>query len=132
MMKSGERRLYSWSNATCAMPLCEALSSRRGRRPHHAQKDRVGTWDISCLAVTCCRRRSASGRRRVGDEEARAREGGPRQSVCLTVDALGGFKSRSARGPGPISEGGGNASPAREDGRYGEATEAQRRKPGNR
>jgi|ERR1700758_5310915 hypothetical protein len=52
--------------------------------------------------------------------------------VCLTVDALGGFKSRSARGPGPISEGGGNASPAREDGRYGEATEAQRRKPGNR
>src|SRR5215831_11915948 len=52
--------------------------------------------------------------------------------VCLTVDASGGFKSRSARGPGPISEGGGNASPAREDGRYGEATEAQRRKPGNR
>jgi hypothetical protein len=26
-------------NAICAMPLCEALSSRRGRRPHHAQKD---------------------------------------------------------------------------------------------
>jgi hypothetical protein len=23
--------LFSWSNATCAMPLCEALSSRRGR-----------------------------------------------------------------------------------------------------
>jgi hypothetical protein len=54
-----------------------------------------------------------------------------RRSVCLTVDASGGFKSRSARGPGPISEGGGNASPAREDGRYGEASEAQRRKPGN-
>jgi hypothetical protein len=56
----------------------------------------------------------------------------PRLYVCLTVDASGGFKSRSARGPGPISEGGGNASPAGEDGRYGEATEAQRRKPGNR
>jgi hypothetical protein len=51
--------------------------------------------------------------------------------VCLTVDASGGLKSRSARGPEPISEGGGNASPAREDGRYGEASEAQRRKPGN-
>ena len=58
--------------------------------------------------------------------------GGPIRSVCLTVEASGGLKSHSARGPGPISEGGGNASPAREDGRYGEATEAQRRKPGNR
>ena len=47
MMNSRERRLFSWSNATCAMPLCEALSSRRGRGPHHAQIDRVGTWDIS-------------------------------------------------------------------------------------
>jgi hypothetical protein len=26
MMNSRERRLFSWSNATCAMPLCEALS----------------------------------------------------------------------------------------------------------
>ena len=57
--------------------------------------------------------------------------GGLLRSVCLTVDASGGLKSRSARGPGPISEGGGNASSAREDGRYGEASEAQRRKPGN-
>src|SRR5262249_5593543 len=47
MMNSRERRLSSWSNATCAMPLCEALWSRRGRGPHHAQKDRVGSWDIS-------------------------------------------------------------------------------------
>ena len=30
-----------------SMPLCEALSSRRGRGPYHAQIDRVGTWDIS-------------------------------------------------------------------------------------
>jgi len=52
MMNSRERRLCSWSNATCAMPLGEALSSRRGRGPHHAHKDRVGTWDISYLAVT--------------------------------------------------------------------------------
>ena len=57
---------------------------------------------------------------------------GSGHTVCLTVDASGGLKSHSARGPGPISEGGGNASPAREDGRYGEANEARRRKPGNR
>src|SRR6266568_5054479 len=53
MIYSRERRLSSWSNATCAMPLCEALSSRRDRGPHHVHKDRVGTWDISRLAVTC-------------------------------------------------------------------------------
>jgi hypothetical protein len=51
MMNSWERRLWLWSNATCAMPLCEALSSRRGRRAHHAQMDCVGTWDIPRLAV---------------------------------------------------------------------------------
>ena len=37
-----------------------------GRGPHHAQKDRVGTWDISGLAAVveseCRVRRSASGR----------------------------------------------------------------------
>jgi hypothetical protein len=52
MMNSRERRLFSWSNATCAMPLCEALSSRRGLRPYHAQKDRVGSWEVSCLTVS--------------------------------------------------------------------------------
>ncbi len=26
-------------------------SSRRGRGPHHVHKDRVGNWDISCLAA---------------------------------------------------------------------------------
>src|SRR5689334_19233755 len=52
-------------------------------------------------------------------------------SVCLTADVSGGLKSHSARDPGLISEGGGNASPARRDGRYGEASEAQRRKPGH-
>ena len=57
--------------------------------------------------------------------------GGAARSVCLTADASGGLKSHSARDPGLISEGGGNASPARRDGRYGEASEARRRKPGH-
>src|SRR3954469_11216575 len=51
--------------------------------------------------------------------------------VCLAAGVSGGLKSHSVRGPGPISEGGGNASPARVDGRYGEASEARRRKPGH-
>src|SRR5260370_32156443 len=51
MMNSRERRLSLWSNATCATPSCEALPSRRGPRAHHAQKDRVGSWDIPRLAL---------------------------------------------------------------------------------
>jgi hypothetical protein len=51
MMKPRERRLSLWSNATCAMPSCEALSSRRGRGPHHVHKDRVGSWESSCLTA---------------------------------------------------------------------------------
>src|SRR3954468_1642680 len=59
------------------------------------------------------------------------RRGGRVRSVCLAAGVSGGLKSHSVRGPGPISEGGGNASPARVDGRYGEASEARRRKPGH-
>src|SRR5437588_12525514 len=77
------------------------------------------------------KRKSTSGYNREAESTDAPARGGLLRSVCLTVDASGGFKSRSARGPEPISEGGGNASPAKEDGRYGEASEAQRRKPGN-
>jgi hypothetical protein len=44
-------------------------------------------------------------------------EVGPPHSVRLTADASGGLKSHSARGSGLISEGGGNSSPAKEDGK---------------
>jgi len=73
--------------------------------------------------------------RRVGSREARAqrnlqchmrsRKG---HSVCLAAHVSGGFKSRSARGHGLISQGGGNASRAEGGGRYGDAdtgTQAQ-------
>jgi hypothetical protein len=30
--------------ATCAAPLGEVLTPCRGLRPHHVQKDRIGTW----------------------------------------------------------------------------------------
>src|SRR6266536_5051668 len=62
------------------MPLCEALSSRRGRGPHHAHKDRVGTWELSCLTTGHVPTWSASGRRGVVADDARAREVGLRHS----------------------------------------------------
>ena len=42
MMNLRELRLFSWSNATCAMPLCEALSSRRGRGPPQGARRNLG------------------------------------------------------------------------------------------
>jgi len=47
------------------------------------------------------------------------RRGGPSRSVCLAAHVSGGLKSHSARGPGSISKGGGNASPAGVDGNFG-------------
>jgi hypothetical protein len=98
MMNSRERRLSSWSNATCAMPLCEALPSRRGRRAHHAQKDRVGTWDIPRLAVSCWRRRSASGRRGAVADDARTWEVGLRHSSCEADEQSGATRRGAVRG----------------------------------
>src|SRR2546428_8138719 len=71
------------------MPLCEALPSRRGRGPHHAHKDRVGTWELSCLTTGHVPTWSASGRRGVVADDARAREVGRRHSSC-EADEQGG------------------------------------------
>src|SRR5712672_4169817 len=48
----------------------------RSRRAHHAQKDRVGTWEIPRLAASKGSWRSASGRRRAEADDARRREVG--------------------------------------------------------
>src|SRR6516162_423744 len=37
------------SKATCAAPLREVLTLCRGLRPHHLQKDRIGSWEVSGL-----------------------------------------------------------------------------------
>jgi len=51
MMKPRERRLSLMAERNmCSVGICETLSTRRGRRAHHAQMDRVGTWEIP-LAV---------------------------------------------------------------------------------
>src|SRR4029077_2290564 len=45
-------RVFIRSKATCAAPLCEVLTPCRGQRPHHVQKDRIGSWEVSGLTAT--------------------------------------------------------------------------------
>jgi len=44
-------KVFIHLKATCAAPLCEVLSPCRGQRAHHVQRDRTGTWEVSCLAA---------------------------------------------------------------------------------
>src|SRR6202022_4370370 len=73
-------RVFIRSKATCAAPLCEVLTPCRGLRPHHVQKDRIGTWEISGLAAAVEGYRSASGRRGAVADDERTREVGLRHS----------------------------------------------------
>jgi hypothetical protein len=65
-------RVFTHSKAICAAPLCEVLTPCRGLRPHHVQKDRIGTWEVSCLAavVECGVPRTAA---RIGKARSRSR-----------------------------------------------------------
>ena len=47
--------------ATCAAPFCEALTLCRGRRPHHARKEAVGTWETSSGPQSRWRSRAVAG-----------------------------------------------------------------------
>src|SRR5882724_6301663 len=102
------------------MPSCEALSSRRGRGPHHVHKERVGTWEISCLTTGHVPTWSASGRRGVVADDARAREVRPRRSSC-EADEQGGAIRCGAGG----AKGGGR-------GECGSAQHGPGTEPGNR
>ena len=44
-------RVFIRPKATCAAPLREVLTPCRGLRPHHVQKDRIGTWEVSYLTA---------------------------------------------------------------------------------
>jgi len=50
MVTTQRPRRSKTPKAIRAEPLCEALSLCRGLRPHHARKEHVGTWEISCPA----------------------------------------------------------------------------------
>jgi hypothetical protein len=71
------------------MPLCEALSSRRGRGPHHAHKDRVGTWEVPRLTTGHVPTWSALGRRGAVADDARTWEVGLRHSSCEAGEQSG-------------------------------------------
>jgi len=47
-------RVFIRSKATCAAPSCEVLTPCRGQRPHHVQRDRIGTWEVSSLTHWHC------------------------------------------------------------------------------
>src|SRR5712671_6380620 len=89
------------------MPLCEALSSCRGRGPHHVHKDRVGTWELSCLTTGHVPTWSASGRRGAVADDARAREVGLRHSSCEAGEQSGAPCCGAIRGGGIRSGAGG-------------------------
>src|SRR6188474_1600111 len=58
-------RVFTRSKATCAAPLSEVLTPCRGLRPHHVQRDRIGSWEGSCLTGTAF---AAVGPHREGEE----------------------------------------------------------------
>ena len=73
--------------AKCAAPLCEALTLHRGRRPHHVQRERAGTWETSSGPQSPRRSRTLAGteraRRRATAEESdalRSTDEAPEQS----------------------------------------------------
>src|SRR5438067_3097679 len=112
------------------MPLCEALPSRRGRGPHHAHKDRVGTWELSCLTTGHVPTWSASGRRGVVADDARAREVGLRHSSC-EADEQGGAIRCGAICGGANCRGAGGAKGG-DQGECGPAKHAPGAEPGKR
>src|SRR6266478_4660044 len=89
------------------MPLCEALSSCRGRGPHHVHKDRVGTWELSCPTTGHVPTWSASGRRGAVADDARAREVGLRHSSCEAGEQSGATRCGAIRGGASRSGAGG-------------------------
>src|SRR5215467_8913805 len=91
MGTSQERRLCRESNATWTGPLCEAMPTCRGRRADHAQKDRVGTWEIprSARAIPLLVR-IGKGKPKADDE--RTREVGPSRSSCEAGEQGGAIR----------------------------------------
>ena len=50
---AGAEGFHSLEGNMCGTVLkeCEVLTPCRGQRPHHVQRDRIGTWEVSRLAV---------------------------------------------------------------------------------
>ena len=65
---AGAEGFHSLEGNMCGT-LGEVLTPCRGQRPHHVQRDRIGTWEVSYLAVRCC----VSGTVRIGKVRSRSR-----------------------------------------------------------
>ena len=65
---AGAEGFHSLEGNMCgtAMRGADALP---GLRPHHVQRDRIGTWEVSGLAVRCCVSRTV----RIGKVRSRSR-----------------------------------------------------------
>src|SRR5262245_21390518 len=96
MGTSQERRPCRESNATWTGPLSEAIPACRGRRADHAQKDRVGTWEI-LRPVRAIPRLLTIGKGGPKADDARTREVGGSSSSCEAGEQ-GGAIRRGAGG----------------------------------
>src|SRR5215472_13580582 len=95
MGTSQERRPCRESNATWTGPLSEAMPACRGRRADHAQKVRVGTWEIprSARAIPLLVR-IGKGEPKADDERTREVFNGERIGHCRPGDST--YPSRTA------------------------------------
>ena len=76
-----------------AAGMCEAPCRPAGVEGHITRKkDRVGSWDISCLATGHVPTWSASGRRGAEADDARAREVGPSHSSYEADEQYGAIR----------------------------------------
>jgi hypothetical protein len=98
-------RPWTSPKATCVDPLCEGLSLSRGRRSHHAQKEHVGTWEISRLAgrVCCAPVRMWKAMSRSGGVDGA--KGGGRGKCGLAKHAPNTVSDRRVTGTGPHTVG---------------------------
>src|SRR5271170_5397973 len=89
---SQERRPWKESNATCARPICEALPSCRGLRARHAQKERIGSWEVPRLTSGNVTPWPASGRRGAEADDARTWEVGLCRTSCEAGEQGGAIR----------------------------------------
>jgi len=68
------------SKATCAGPICEVLSLRRGLGPHHVRREHVGTWETSLRPQP-----SSTVQGRDGKPRRRSRQGSSEESDGVVV-----------------------------------------------
>src|SRR5215472_9448819 len=75
-----------------AAPLCEVLTPCRGPRPHHVQRNRIGSWEISGLTGTAPPLPARIGKVRNVADNARTREVGPRHSSWEAGEQSGAIR----------------------------------------